>query len=95
MKKQLQSHEYPFFNLGGTNSTIGEAWVNNWCGRCYRNPDKCLILTYAIAGYDYKHKLVRKDGEDVCLQFKDKDTYVPKRRYNRKQRTIFDVKNSK
>jgi hypothetical protein len=90
-KKDPKPPKYPFFDIGSCNSDYGFAWERRWCERCYRDMNKCNIIGYAMAGIDWKHQLVVKDGEDVCLSFKPKDEHVPVPRVSRKQRMAMDA----
>lgn len=86
-KKNRQTvREYPFFDIGSCNSDYGFAFEARFCQRCYRDMNKCNILAHAVAGMDWKHQLVIKDGEETCLSFKKKGEHIPVPRISKKQR---------
>lgn len=85
-KKEAQAYKYPFFDVGSLNSSDGFAWQARFYDRCYRDINKCNIIAYALAGEDWKHQLVIKDGKGICLSFKTPEEHVPIRRVSRKQR---------
>lgn len=85
-KKDPPPPKYPFFDIASCNSDYGIEWQSRWCDRCYRNMSKCNIIAMAMGGMDWKHQLVIKDGEEVCLSFESKEEHVVKKRISKKQR---------
>jgi hypothetical protein len=84
--------EYPFFNIGSCKSDYGFAWQARFCEKCYRDMNKCNIIGLAMGGIDWKHQLVIKDGQEVCLSFEDRHEHIRKPRINHSELTIFDDK---
>lgn len=76
------------FDLGGMNSSYGEAWMNRWCGSCYRDKYKCRIFRDALGIGEQKELIYNEEGDPICTTWKSKEDHVVKHRESKDQMVI-------
>lgn len=76
------------FDLGATNSAIGEAWVARWCRNCYRGEYKCRIVNLAMGMGPQPELQYDENDEPICIRFKHKREHIVKHRPPKDQEEI-------